>query len=121
MARKAKTDDFLTKAMALGKPQPVDDIPGLGMKVFVQSLSGAAVDAIAEQCLKPGKETTDDDAFDDEALTLQITVASIVDKKGKRLIPEGRESEWSKLPALVQAPLRLAALRANGMSGAAGN
>jgi len=117
---KAKKADFLTKTLALGKSVLVK-IDGLDMDVFVKPLSAAALQAITQSCLHEGKKATDEDAFDEDALVLHVTAASVVDAAGQRLVPPGSEQELRARPAFVYNPLQTAALRVNGMAEPRGN
>ncbi len=93
------------------------DLPGMKQKTYARALSAAEVRRISAACLLPGKTVADADAFDTDRLTECIVAAAIVDAKGHRLIPEGRESEMYDLPNRVYTTLQSAALRANGMGG----
>jgi len=117
---KAVSPDFMTLALAMGDLVP-HDVPGLGMEVFIKPLSAAEVDIISEHCLREGGDPTDDKAYDNDQLALFITAASVVDAKGNRLIPAGREPELEALPAAVFRPLQTKALQVNNMSGTTGN
>jgi len=112
-----KKGDFLSQAKSAGHQEKVD-VQGVDMDVYACTLSRAQVRQITESCLRPGKKMTDADGYDEDKLTQRIVAASIVDAKGVRLVPEGREHELDDLPNPVQMALQVAAFRVNGMGGA---
>lgn len=115
MASKRTGGDFLTAAKAVGQRQRVD-VPGIDRAVYACTLSAADVRQITESCILPGKKATDGEAaFDENRLTLMLIAASIQDAQGKRLIPDGRESEIDEIPNAIKAALQSAALAVNGM------
>jgi len=111
--------DFLTAAKAASRRQKVE-IDGLPA-VYAQPLTEEDIEVISNRCLLPGKKPEDgDSAFDNRRLMREIVCATVVDARGKRVIPEGKEDELRKLPASVSRALVQKALAVNGMS-AAGN
>jgi hypothetical protein len=116
-----RNEDFLSAAKASSRREKIE-IEGLPV-VYAQPLTEEDVEAISARCLLPGKKPEDgDNAYDNRKLTREIVCASIVDAKGRRVIPEGKEAELRKLPAHVSRALVQHALRVNGMTGeSAGN
>lgn len=117
--KKANAVDFLSAARASGKETIT--LPGMDGEFVVRALSAAEVQRISDLHRKPGTDGSKNDHYDNEAMTLAIIAASITDKNGNRVIPEGREAEMRDLPNRVYMPLQSAALRINGLGVDAGN
>ncbi len=110
-----KNVDFLTAAKASARREKVE-LDGLPT-VYAQPLTEEEIEAISNRCLLPGKKPEDgDSAFDNRKLMREIVGATIVDGRGKRVIPEGNEDELRKMPAQVSRVLVQVALAANGMA-----
>lgn len=117
MSRKTMNGaDFLAAAKAAGKREKVA-CPGLAREVYARALSGAEVERISALAVKEGGDPGDPKAYDNARLILLTVGAAIVDARGKRLVPEGREHELPELPNAIYAALRDKALRVNGMAG----
>lgn len=114
--------DFLTAARALHRREKVDLPADMDFgAVYVKTLSAAETRAVTFACLKPGHEPGDEDAFDDDKVERAMIGAALVDGKGRRLIPEGREAEIDDLPQSVQTAINLAYRKLNGAAADPGN
>lgn len=113
MARKnGVAADFLTAAKSYKREKiEIDGLP----VVYAKPLSAADVNALSRAHLREGKEPGDDDAYDNEALTLAIVAASLVDVRGKPVVPAARAAELRDLPNATLTALQQVALRINGM------
>lgn len=63
----------------------------------------------------------DEPEIDNDRMIESFMGACIVDAKGKRAIPEGREEEIADLPAYMFQALAVPVLAANGYGGSEGN
>ena len=113
--------DFLAAAMARHRQVPVELPAGMNITAFVRTLSAAESRRITQACVREGRQITDDDAIDNERLERALLAAALVDEKGHRLIPEGREDELADLPQEIMTPVNQAYNRLQGFAAAPGN
>lgn len=107
--------DFLAMGKASNRIEKLN-LVGFDMDVYATALSKREVVMITESCVLPGKKATDGEgAIDNDKLAAAMIAATITDKKGRRLVPVGRESELEEFGAENYTIMQNVTLRINGM------